>query len=111
MPIGMSAVGPDKSQLKRVELWTSNLLDYAQSLLDEMCMLGASQAHPGIVVAGGDLTEGQLEVLTKWRYLVCLTQWHYSEGLLHRTQVTDWVLKQLQVGIAQYSCMCCHLMV
>jgi hypothetical protein len=96
IPIGMSAGGPDKSQLKRVDLWTNNVVEYAQSLLDDLCLPGAVQAHPGFITAGGDPAEGEQELLSKWRYVVRLAQWHYSEGLLHRTQVIDWALKQLQ---------------
>lgn len=109
IPIGMSAGGPDKSQLKRVDLWTNNVVEYAQSLLDDLCLPGAAQAHPGFITAGGDPAEGELELLSKWRYVVRLAQWHYSEGLLHRTQVIDWALKQLQVGTPYCSYLFCHM--
>jgi hypothetical protein len=105
----MSAGGPDKSQLKRVDLWTNNVVEYAQSLLDDLCLPGAVQAHPGFITAGGDPAEGEQELLSKWRYVVRLAQWHYSEGLLHRTQVIDWALKQLQVGTAYCSYLYCHM--
>ena len=98
MSIGMSAGGPDKSQSKRVELWTKNVLDYTQWLLDDLCQPGgASGAQSQILSTSGTSVEREPDVLTKWRYVVRLAQWHYTEGLLNRTQVVDWALKQLQV--------------
>lgn len=102
MSIGMSAGGPDKSQSKRVDLWTKNVLEYAQSLLDDVCQPGSAlQSHSQLMFAGRDSADGEPDVLEKWHYVVSLAHWHYSEGLLHRTQVVDWALKQLQVT---YSC-------
>ncbi|XP_024364387.1 mediator of RNA polymerase II transcription subunit 12 [Physcomitrium patens] len=97
MSIGMSAGGPDKSQSKRVELWTKNVLEYTQSLLDDLCQTGgASGSHSQILSVRGDSVENEPDLLAKWRYIVGLAQWHYTEGLLNRTQVVDWALKQLQ---------------
>lgn len=98
MSIGMSAGGPDKSQSKRVELWTKNVLDYTQWLLDDLCQSGGtSGAQSQNMSSSGASVEREPDVLTKWRYVVRLAQWHYTEGLLNRTQVVDWALKQLQV--------------
>lgn len=97
MSIGMSAGGPDKSQSKRVELWTKNVLDYTQWLLDDLCQPGGpSGAQSQILSTSGATVEREPDVLTKWRYVVRLAQWHYTEGLLNRTQVVDWALRQLQ---------------
>ncbi|XP_073393567.1 mediator of RNA polymerase II transcription subunit 12 [Physcomitrium patens] len=97
MSIGMSAGGPDKSQSKRVGLWTKNVLEYTQSLLDDLCQTGgASGSHSQILSVRGDSVENEPDLLAKWRYIVSLEQWHYIEGLLNRTQVVDWALKQLQ---------------
>lgn len=94
----MSAGGPDKSQAKRVEVWTKNMLEYTQWLLDDLCQPGgAPGAQPRILSTSGDSAEREPDVLTKWRYIVRLAHWHYKEGLLNRTQVVDWTLKQLQV--------------
>jgi hypothetical protein len=93
MSIGMSAGGPDKSQSKRVELWTKNVLDYTQWLLDDLCQPGGpSGAQSQILSTSGATVEREPDVLTKWRYVVRL-----AEGLLNRTQVVDWALRQLQV--------------
>ncbi|CAM6106401.1 unnamed protein product [Calypogeia fissa] len=104
MSIGMSAGGPDKSQSKRVELWTKDVLEYAQSVLEEFCNASRQsstslyttnqQQQAGGGEGGRDGAEVDLQA--KWRYMVRLAQWHHSEGLIHRTQLVDWVLKQLQ---------------
>ncbi|KAL2623688.1 hypothetical protein R1flu_003893 [Riccia fluitans] len=99
LSIGISSGGPDKSQTKRLELWTKDVLEYAQSLLDECC-----SSHPASISTlkqGGDAAQGssevgELELQVKWRYFVRLAQWQLSEGLLHRQQFVDWSLKQLQ---------------
>ncbi|XP_024382046.1 mediator of RNA polymerase II transcription subunit 12 isoform X2 [Physcomitrium patens] len=97
MSIGMSAGGPDKSQSKRVDLWTKNVLEYIQTLLDDLCQAGgASGSRSQVLPTRSALVEKEPDVLTKWRYVVRLAQWHYTEGLLNRTQVVDWTLKQLQ---------------
>lgn len=96
MSIGMSAGGPDKSQSKRVENWTKNLLEYAQWLLDDLCQSGGAP-RTQFMSAGGVSSDAEPDVYTKWRYIVRLAQWHYSEGLLHRTLVVDWALKLLKV--------------
>lgn len=101
----MSAGGPDKSQAKRVELWTKDVLEYAQTLLDELTSThtaAVSSRQSPKLQQGGDNAQqttdsGESEAQLKWRYLVRLAQWHHSEGLLHRAQVVDWALKQLQV--------------
>ncbi|BFI43571.1 hypothetical protein MPTK2_Ug00450 [Marchantia polymorpha subsp. ruderalis] len=104
LSIGMSAGGPDKSQAKRVELWTKDVLEYAQTLLDELTSThtaAVSSRQSPKLQQGGDNAQqttdsGESEAQLKWRYLVRLAQWHHSEGLLHRAQVVDWALKQLQ---------------
>lgn len=112
MSIGMSAGGPDKSQSKRVDLWTKNVLEYIQTLLDDLCQAGgASGSRSQVLPTRSALVEKEPDVLTKWRYVVRLAQWHYTEGLLNRTQVVDWTLKQLQVELSILSTSFCNMVV
>ncbi|MCO5604960.1 hypothetical protein L7F22_059135 [Adiantum nelumboides] len=113
LSIGMSSGGGDKSQQKRVELWTKDVLEYMQSLLDDKVQHGET----GLVALGrencallplsgtsqpaNDFTQGSAELEDpplhrKWHYMLQILLLHFSEGLLNRTQVIDWVLKQLQ---------------
>ncbi|XP_030490033.2 mediator of RNA polymerase II transcription subunit 12 [Cannabis sativa] len=104
----------DKAQLSRTELWTKDVIDYLQSLLDEFfsknnahssshtrdrvpqMLYGGSAAHqrsdPGS--AAPDIEESSLHF--KWWYMVRLLQWHHAEGLILPSFVIDWVLRQLQ---------------
>lgn len=110
---GMSAGGGDKSQLKRIELWTKDALEYMQSLLDEVSQHGAAAFSSlardnsallplaGSSQQGDDFTQSSLErddpsLQKKWQYMSRLMQLHYAEGLLHRAQVVEWILKQIQ---------------
>ncbi|KAI5076641.1 hypothetical protein GOP47_0009111 [Adiantum capillus-veneris] len=113
LSIGMSSGGGDKSQHRRVELWTKDVLEYMQSLLDEKVQHGDT----GLVALGrencallplsgpsqqaNDFTQGTPEMEDpplhkKWHYMLQILLMHFSEGLLNRPQVIDWVLKQLQ---------------
>ncbi|KAL3675105.1 hypothetical protein R1sor_025053 [Riccia sorocarpa] len=99
LSIGISSGGPDKSQTKRLELWTKEVLEYAQTLLDECCSshpTSISSHKQGADAAQGSSDNGELELQVKWRYFIRLVQWQLSEGLLHRQQFVDWSLKQLQ---------------
>lgn len=115
----MSSGGGDKSQQKRVEMWTKDVLEYMQLLLDEQSQHGDT----GFGAFGrenctllplsstsqqaSEFTQGSLDVedpplQKKWHYMLQLLLLHFSDGLLHRTQVIDWLLKQLQV-LVQFS--------
>ncbi|KAI4364729.1 hypothetical protein MLD38_020783 [Melastoma candidum] len=103
---------PDKNQLSRAEVWTKDVIDYMQYLLDEFVKNNylSTSLHKDQspqMLYGGHLT-GKMEGVTspidgeepslqfKWWYMVRLIQWHHSEGLLLPTPVIDWVLTQLQ---------------
>lgn len=117
LSIGMSSGGGDKSQQKRVEMWTKDVLEYMQLLLDEQSQHGDT----GFGAFGrenctllplsstsqqaSEFTQGSLDVedpplQKKWHYMLQLLLLHFSEGLLHRTQVIDWLLKQLQERVS-----------
>ena len=110
----MSGGGADKSQQKRVELWTKEVLEYMQSLLDELCQHEETQISAGGRDSGtilptnsssqklnnlshGSIDEEEPPLVKRWHYMYHVLQLHMSEGLLHRAEVIDWVLKQLQV--------------
>ncbi|CAM8945288.1 unnamed protein product [Rhodiola kirilowii] len=110
-PSALSTFGtPDKAQLSRSELWTKDIIDYLQYILDEvfykissrsalhgrerLSMMYAASAHyKGDKVA----IEGDgLSFHFKWSYVVRLLQWHHSEGLLLPSLIIDWILSQLE---------------
>ncbi|KAG5231359.1 mediator of RNA polymerase II transcription [Salix suchowensis] len=103
----------DKTQLSRTELWTKDVVDYLQSLLDEylsrnnphsaphsrdrsqkMLSTGSVQhrSDPASAVIDGE--EPSLHF--KWWYMARLLHWHHAEGLLLPSVIIDWVLSQLQ---------------
>ncbi|KAB2609937.1 mediator of RNA polymerase II transcription subunit 12-like [Pyrus ussuriensis x Pyrus communis] len=101
----------DKAQLSRTELWTKDIIDYLQYLLDELFSRNNSHStshnrdrSPQILYAGsqrGDPASAVLDgeepsVHFKWWYVVRLLQWHHAEGLLLPTLIIEWVLSQLQ---------------
>lgn len=113
LSIGISAGGQDKTQAKRVELWTKDVIDYLQCILDESCqndgtvstlynrespqmLLGVSGQHQGVDSSQTATDSEEPSLYTKWCYMVRILHWHYAEGLLQRPQVIDWVLSQLQ---------------
>ncbi|KAL8172485.1 hypothetical protein V2J09_024289 [Rumex salicifolius] len=103
----------DKAQLSRTELWTKDVIDYLQYLLDEylcknnlppltqnqertsqMLYAGAAQ-HKSDPVSG--LVDGEEPSLHfKWWYVVRLLHCHCSEGLILSSQVINWFIQQLQ---------------
>ncbi|CAN6568128.1 unnamed protein product [Malus baccata var. baccata] len=103
----------DKAQLSRTELWTKDIIDYLQYLLDELFSRNSSHStslnrdrSPQILYAGslpqrGDPASAVLDgeepsIHFKWWYVVRLLQWHHAEGLLLPTLIIEWVLSQLQ---------------
>ncbi|TYH43041.1 hypothetical protein ES332_D11G100500v1 [Gossypium tomentosum] len=109
----ISSGAPDKTQLSRTELWTKDVIDYLQYLLDEFFSRNNSHSTqhgrdrlPQIHYAGSlqhrsDLApaviDGQEPSLHfKWWYVVRLLQWHHAEGLVLPSLIIDWVLNQLQ---------------
>lgn len=112
------SVASDKAQLSRTELWTKDVLDYLQTLLDEffsknnshstshnrdrspqMLFAGSVHQRGDLVSATPDIEDSSLHF--KWWYMVRLLQWHHAEGLILPSFVIDWVLRQLQVFFTQ----------
>lgn len=110
----ISSGAPDKAQLSRTELWTKDVIDYLQYLLDELFSRNNSHStshnrdrSPQTVYAGSvpqrsdpasAVLDGEEPSLHfKWWYVVRLLQWHHAEGLLLPTLIIEWVLSQLQV--------------
>ncbi|KAL5572857.1 hypothetical protein UlMin_022454 [Ulmus minor] len=113
-PTSVSSGASDKAQLSRTELWTKDVIDYLQILLEEYFSKNISHSAPhsrdrspqmlyaaGSVHQRGDPASTGLDVEEpsphfKWWYMVRLLQWHLAEGLILPSLVIDWVLSQLQ---------------
>lgn len=110
----ISSGTPDKTQLSRTELWTKDVIEYLQILLDEFFSRNNSHSaphardrSPQMLYAGSvhhrsdpapALIDGEEPSLHfKWWYVVRLLHWHHAEGLLLPSAIIDWVLSQLQV--------------
>nr|XP_029117323.1 mediator of RNA polymerase II transcription subunit 12 isoform X2 [Elaeis guineensis] len=99
----------------KTQLWTKDVIDYLQQLLDEFFSKDGSfapipsrdQSSQGLIAGPGpvqhksdsvpatpDAEEPSLPF--KWWYMVQLLRWHYAEGLLRPSLVIEWVLNQLQ---------------
>ncbi|CAI9764213.1 unnamed protein product [Fraxinus pennsylvanica] len=103
----------DKTQFSRSELWTKDIVDYLQYLLDEFVTRNNSRSSLHIrdrssqmVYAGSMLAKGdQFSAVTdseepplyfKWWYVVRIIQWQHAEGLLTPSLIIEWFLNQLQ---------------
>ncbi|RDY03839.1 Mediator of RNA polymerase II transcription subunit 12, partial [Mucuna pruriens] len=99
----------DKTQLSCSELWTKDVIEYLQTLLDEFFSKNTShnrdrspqvpytaslQHRNDQLLSVSDGEEPSLHF--KWWYIVRLLQWHHAEGLLLPSLIIDWVLRQLQ---------------
>ncbi|GLU00683.1 hypothetical protein SLE2022_180310 [Rubroshorea leprosula] len=108
-----SSGAADKTQLSRTELWTKDVIEYLQHLLDEFYKRNHSHSNqhhrdrPQQTLYAGSLQRRSNPASTvldgeepslyfKWWYVVRLLQWHNAEGLLLPSLVIDWVLTQLQ---------------
>ncbi|GLT79645.1 hypothetical protein SLA2020_511270 [Shorea laevis] len=108
-----SSGAADKTQLSRTELWTKDVIEYLQHLLDEFYTRNHSHSNqhrrdrPQQMLYAGSLQHRSDPASTvldgeepslhfKWWYVVRLLQWHHAEGLLLPSLVIDWVLTQLQ---------------
>ncbi|XP_038709264.1 mediator of RNA polymerase II transcription subunit 12-like isoform X2 [Tripterygium wilfordii] len=110
---GTSSGPPDKTQLSRTELWTKDIIEYLQHLLDEFVSRKNSHSMPH----GRDRSSQMLYSMSvqhksdpasaildgeepslhfKWWYVVRLLQWHHVEGLIFPSLIIDWALSQLQ---------------
>ncbi|XP_035539760.1 mediator of RNA polymerase II transcription subunit 12-like isoform X2 [Juglans regia] len=108
----ISSGAPDKTQLSRTELWTKDVIDYMQYLLDDFFSRNNSHStysrdqSPQVPYAGSlqhrsDPASAALDgeepsLHFKWWYMTRLLQWHNAEGLLLPSLIIDWVLNQLQ---------------
>ncbi|KAJ6843119.1 mediator of RNA polymerase II transcription subunit 12-like [Iris pallida] len=109
----VSSGTPDKVQFTRTDLWTKDVIEYLQQLLDDIfskdgftvpssgrdhslptAMLGQAQQRIDSSPAIHDVEEPSLQF--KWWYMVRLLHWHYTEGLLLPSLIIEWVLNQLQ---------------
>ncbi|XP_010241889.1 PREDICTED: mediator of RNA polymerase II transcription subunit 12 isoform X2 [Nelumbo nucifera] len=104
LSVNVSSGTTDKTQLARTDLWTKDIVEYLQYLLDEFFSVNRDES-PQILLAGsvhkGDSSLGLTEseepsLYFKWWYMVRIIRWHHSEGLLYPSLVIDWVLNQLQ---------------
>ncbi|XP_027336431.1 mediator of RNA polymerase II transcription subunit 12 [Abrus precatorius] len=111
--VGISSGTADKIQLSRSEVWTKDVINYLQTLLDEFFSKNTSHSTPhsrerspqvpytGSLQHKSDpflsVSDGEDPSLHfRWWYMVRLLQWHHGEGLLLSSLVIDWVLNQLQ---------------
>lgn len=96
--------------MPRTELWTKDVIDYLQYLLEEYTSTslsyGRDQSSQTLLVSSAQHKGGSLPVIAdgeeptlqfKWRYMVRILQWHQAEGLLSCSHIIEWVLSQLQV--------------
>ncbi|XP_020598943.1 mediator of RNA polymerase II transcription subunit 12 [Phalaenopsis equestris] len=102
----------DKAHFNRTELWTKDVVEYMQQLLDEYLTKDGSgapvssrdQSSTGVlsrsapkIDSGGTTSDvEEPSSLYKWWYMVHLLRWSYSEGLILPSVVVEWVLNQLQ---------------
>uniref|UniRef100_A0A7N0ZRN4 Mediator complex subunit Med12 domain-containing protein n=1 Tax=Kalanchoe fedtschenkoi TaxID=63787 RepID=A0A7N0ZRN4_KALFE len=101
---------PDKTQISRSELWTKDIIDYLQYILDELFSRISSRSashgreRSSLIYSASNHQKGDQAVVDgdgpslhfKWSYVVRLLQWHHSEGLLHPHLIMDWVLSLLE---------------
>lgn len=101
----------DKPQNIRTDLWTKDVIEYLQQLLEEFFSKDStfastpsrdqSRSHSASLpphrvesVSSIDVEEPSLQ--SKWWYMVHLLQWHYAEGLLLPSSIIEWAFNQLQ---------------
>lgn len=113
----VSSGSPDRIQLSRTEIWTKDVTDYLQGLLDELFSRNNSHSAPlnrdrsqPMLYAGSlqqkfdpaSLPKGSEEpsLHFKWWYVVRILNWHHGEGLILSSQIIEWVFQQFQVLIA-----------
>ncbi|TKY63923.1 Mediator of RNA polymerase II transcription subunit 12 [Spatholobus suberectus] len=111
--VSISSGTADKIQLSRSDVWTKDVINYLQTLLDEFLYKNASHSashgrerSPQVPYTGSlqnkndpllSVSDGEGPSLHfRWWYIVRLLQWNHAEGLLHPSLVIDWVFNQLQ---------------
>uniref|UniRef100_A0A1J3JXE6 Mediator of RNA polymerase II transcription subunit 12 n=1 Tax=Noccaea caerulescens TaxID=107243 RepID=A0A1J3JXE6_NOCCA len=108
----ISSGTPDKTQSSRCEQWTKDVIEYLQTLLDELLSRNSSypaqqtrDRSPQMLYTGSmqkispgsaSLYGEETSLHFKWWYMVRLLQWHHAEGLLFPNLIVDWVLRHLQ---------------
>ncbi|XP_010670372.2 mediator of RNA polymerase II transcription subunit 12 [Beta vulgaris subsp. vulgaris] len=109
----VSSGSPDRIQLSRTEIWTKDVTDYLQGLLDELFSRNNSHSAPlnrdrsqPMLYAGSlqqkfdpaSLPKGSEEpsLHFKWWYVVRILNWHHGEGLILSSQIIEWVFQQFQ---------------
>ncbi|KAF3784152.1 Mediator of RNA polymerase II transcription subunit 12 [Nymphaea thermarum] len=111
---GVSPGGADRPRLTRTELWTKDVIEYLQYVLDELLQnefhnsVPHGRDQPPQTLLGGFVQQKGIESMQvtpdgeepslhfKWLYMVRIVRWHYSEGLLLPSHIVEWVLHQLQ---------------
>lgn len=109
----ISSGTPDKTQSSRCEQWTKDVIEYLQTLLDELLSRNSSypaqqtrDRSPQMLYTGSmqkispgsaSLYGEETSLHFKWWYMVRLLQCHHAEGLLFPNLIVDWVLRHLQV--------------
>lgn len=103
----------EKTHLSRSELWTKDIIEYLQYLLDEFMTRNIS--HSTLRVRDRSLQIGygnsaqqksdsfsmamdgeEPSLYNKWWYMARIIHWHHAEGILVPSLIIDWVLNQLQ---------------
>ncbi|XP_021767076.1 mediator of RNA polymerase II transcription subunit 12-like [Chenopodium quinoa] len=103
----VSSGSPDRIQLSRTEIWTKDVTDYLQYILDEFFSRNSSHSRSQQMLYAGSVQKKSDQVSlaldseepslhTKWWYVVRILHWHHAEGLILPSQVIDWVFLQFQ---------------
>ncbi|KAE9605402.1 putative mediator complex, subunit Med12 [Lupinus albus] len=118
--VGISSGTADKIQLSRSEVWSKDVINYLQTLLDDFFSKNTSHSTPRsthtrerslqmpYTVSMQHKSDPLLSVSDdepslhfRWWYIVRLLQWHHAEGLLLPSLVIDWVFSQLQENLLE----------
>ncbi|XP_019461031.1 PREDICTED: mediator of RNA polymerase II transcription subunit 12-like isoform X2 [Lupinus angustifolius] len=116
--VGICSGTADKIHLSRSEVWSKDVINYLQTLLDEffsknsshstlrsthtrerslqMPYMGSMQHKSNRLLS---VSDDEPSLHFRWWYIVRLLQWHHAEGLLLPSLVIDWVLSQLQENL------------
>ncbi|KAL6565943.1 hypothetical protein OROHE_004998 [Orobanche hederae] len=103
----------EKTQFSRSELWTKDVIEYLQYLLNEFMTRNASHStlhirdrsskmvYTGSMHKRSDsfspvMDREEPSLHTKWWYVVRIIHWHYAEGLVVPSLIIDWVFNELQ---------------
>ncbi|URD97129.1 Transcription mediator complex subunit Med12 [Musa troglodytarum] len=109
----ISSGAPDKAQFARSDLWSKDVVEYLQQLLDEIFPKDGSNVpilvrnqSPQNTMAisyhapqknesfSSDAEEPSLHF--KWWYMFRLVQWHLAEGLLLPSPIIELIFNQIQ---------------